>query len=550
MKKHKYIFVIGGVMSGVGKGISAASIGAILKARGFKISSLKIDPYINVDAGTMNPTEHGEVFVLDSGLECDQDMGNYERFLNVTLPPENYMTTGMVYKSVIDRERNLEYHGKCVEVMHHIPEEIMQRIELSIKNTKADISIIEIGGTAGDYQNVLFFEAARILRLKNPGDVAVVLVSYLPVPSKIGEMKTKPTQHAVSFLNASGINADVIIARSDHELDDKRKEKLAYTSNLSADRIISAPDVSSVYEVPIRFADAGLDDTLLKLLGLTSKKRDLVSWKKAVAKIKKPDGELKIGLLGKYFKTGDFVLSDVYISVIESIKHAAYTLGRIPKIDWIDSESYEKNPEKLEELDTYDALIVPGGFGSRGVAGIILGIEYARKNKIPYLGLCYGMQLAVVEYARNVVGLKGAHTHEVDPKTKYPVVDTMPDQVDLIKNKKLGGTMRLGRYDAVLAKGTRAAAAYGSLKVTERHRHRYEVNPVYIDQLEEKGLVFSGKSPDGRLMEILELPEDVHPFFMASQFHPEFTSRFLNPNPLFLACMKAALERHKKANRV
>lgn len=547
MKKHKYIFIIGGVMSGVGKGISAASIGAILQARGFSVSSLKIDPYINVDAGTMNPTEHGEVFVLDSGLECDQDMGNYERFLNVTLPPENYMTTGMVYKSVIDRERNLEYHGKCVEVMHHIPEEIMKRIELSVKNTKADISIIEIGGTAGDYQNILFFEAARIIKLKNPGDVAMVLVSYLPVPSKIGEMKTKPTQHAVSFLNSSGINADIIIARSDHNLDEKRKEKLAYSSNLSPDRIISAPDVHSVYEVPINFAASGLDTTLLKLLGLKAKTNNFAAWKKAVSKIQKPDGELKIALLGKYFKTGDFVLSDVYISVIESIKHAAYALGYVPKIDWLDAESYEKNPEKLSELDSYAALIVPGGFGSRGIDGILLGIEYARKNKIPYLGLCYGMQLAVVEYARNVVGLTGAHTREVDPKTKYPVVDVMPDQVDLIKTKKLGGTMRLGAYDAVLKKGTRAAETYKALKITERHRHRYEVNPAYIGQLEEKGLVFSGTSPDGRLMEILELPKDVHPFFMASQFHPEFTSRFLNPNPLFLACMKAAVERVRKA---
>lgn len=546
MKKHKYIFVIGGVMSGVGKGITAASIGTILQARGFKIGSLKIDPYINVDAGTMNPTEHGEVFVLDSGLECDQDMGNYERFLNTTVPSENYMTTGMVYKAVIEKERNLEYGGRCVEAVPHIPEEIIRRIKLSAEKTKADISIIEIGGTAGEYQNVLFFEAARMLRLKNPGDVAFVLVSYLPVPSKIGEMKTKPTQYAVSTLNSYGISPDIIIARSDRPLDEKRREKLAYSSNLSIERIISAPDLDTVYEVPLRFEQSGLDSTVLKLLGLKGKPTNLDSWKKAVGRILKPKGEVKIALVGKYFKTGDFVLSDVYISVIEAIKHAGYSLGYKPTLEWIDSEIFEKDAKKLSQLSGYDAVVVPGGFGSRGIEGILFAIEYARTKKIPYLGLCYGMQLAVIEYARNKAGLVGAHTTEVNPKTLFPVVDIMEGQVELVKARKLGGTMRLGSYPAVITKSSRAHEVYGALQINERHRHRYEVNPKFIASIQDAGLIFSGKSPDGNLMEILELPKSMHPFFMASQFHPEFTSRFLAPNALFVAALKAAIERKQK----
>lgn len=538
-KRTKYIFVVGGVMSGVGKGIAASSIGKILQARGLTVTALKIDPYINVDAGTMNPTEHGEVFVLRDGYETDQDMGNYERFMGLSLDRGNYMTTGSVYKSVIDRERNLEYGGRCVEVVPHIPLEVIGRIRAAAKKASADVAIIEIGGTIGEYQNILFLEAVRMMKIERPEDVLVALVSYLPIPGKIGEMKTKPTQYASRTLNSAGIQADIIIARSTVALDERRKEKIATFCSLRKDSIVSAPDVESIYDVPLNFEKDRLSDILLKKLGLRARKNTLGEWAEVVLRAKRAEKSVKIAVVGKYFKTGDFVLSDVYISVIEALKHAAFAVGRKPELTWIDSEEYENDPKKLAELKGFDGVLIPGGFGSRGVEGKIQAIRFCRENKIPYFGLCYGMQLMVIEYVRHMLGLKGANTTEVDPKTKHPVIDILPEQRAKLARKDYGGSMRLGSYKAVIAPKTIAAAAYGESEVLERHRHRYEVNPEYVAKIREAGLVFSGTSPDGTLMEIAELPKSKHPFFLAVQFHPEFQSSLERPHPLFLSFLRA-----------
>lgn len=538
-KRTKYIFVVGGVMSGVGKGIAASSIGKILQARGLTVTALKIDPYINVDAGTMNPTEHGEVFVLRDGYETDQDMGNYERFMGLSLDRGNYMTTGSVYKSVIDRERNLEYGGRCVEVVPHIPLEVIGRIRAAAKKASADVAIIEIGGTIGEYQNILFLEAVRMMKIERPEDVLVALVSYLPIPGKIGEMKTKPTQYASRTLNSAGIQADIIIARSTVALDERRKEKIATFCSLRKDSIVSAPDVESIYDVPLNFEKDRLSDILLKKLGLRARKNTLGEWAEVVLRAKRAEKPVKIAVVGKYFKTGDFVLSDVYISVIEALKHAAFAVGRKPELTWIDSEEYENDPKKLAELKGFDGVLIPGGFGSRGVEGKIQAIRFCRENKIPYFGLCYGMQLMVIEYVRHMLGLKEANTTEVDPKTKHPVIDILPEQRAKLARKDYGGSMRLGSYKAVIAPKTIAAAAYGESEVLERHRHRYEVNPEYVAKIREAGLVFSGTSPDGTLMEIAELPKSKHPFFLAAQFHPEFQSSLERPHPLFLSFLRA-----------
>jgi CTP synthase len=540
--KPKYIFVVGGVMSGVGKGIATSAIGNILQSKGFRVSAMKIDPYLNVDAGTMNPTEHGEVFVLDSGMETDQDMGNYERFMNISLPAENYMTNGMVYKTIIDRERAMGYGGRCVDVVPDVPKEIIRRIKKAQKSAKADIMLIEIGGTLGEYQGLLFLEAGRMMRLESRGDVLFVLVSYLPVPSTVGEMKTKPTQYAVRSLNAAGIQPDIIIARSAVALDKKRKEKLADHCNLREKDVISAPDIESVYEVPVNFEKDDMSGILMEKLSLKPRKKDLVKWKAMVKNIKNSKKTIKIGIVGKYFGTGDFVLSDAYISVIEAIKHSCYHFKRKPVIDWLNSEEYEKNPSKVRELKKYAGILVPGGFGERGVEGKIKAIEFCRKNKIPYFGLCYGMQLMVIEFARNALGLKGANTTEINRDTKYLVIDIMPEQKKNLADKNYGATMRLGAYPAKIKKKTIASEAYKAISISERHRHRWEVNPEYISQIEKAGLIFSGTSPDGRLMEIAELPKNSHPFFLGTQFHPEFKSSPLKPHPLFLEFIKAAIK--------
>ncbi len=545
-QKHKYIFVIGGVMSGVGKGITSASIGTILQSKGFKVSCIKADPYLNVDAGTMNPTEHGEVFVLDSGLETDQDMGNYERFLNTNVPSENYMTNGMIFKYVIDKERALGYKGKCVEPVFHITEEIIRRIKKSVTKTESDISIFEIGGTVGEYQNAIFIEAARMLKIAHPKDVMFVLVSYFPIPNKIGEMKTKPTQNAVRQLSSYGVNADMIIARSELPLDKKRKEKVAIASGIPTENVISAPDIDSIYEVPVNFENDGLSDSILRHFGMRPKVKDLKEWRGFVNKVKTSKEEVNIAIVGKYFDTGDFVLSDAYISVIESLKISSYNLSRKPVITWLNAKDYEKDGKKMNELKNYDGVLVPGGFGESGIEGKIRAIQFCRENKIPYFGICYGMQLAMIEIARNVLGLKDANTTEINPKTKHPVIDILPEQKKIIEENKMGGSMRLGAYPTVLKKGTQARQFYGDEEIVqERHRHRFEVNPDFIAKLESAGVVFSGVSPDGRLMEIAELPKKTHPFFFGTQFHPEFLSRPLKPHPIFSEFIKAAVERGK-----
>lgn len=561
-KNHKYIFVIGGVMSGVGKGIATSSIGKILQSKGFKVNAVKIDPYLNVDAGTMNPTEHGEVFVLDSGMECDQDMGNYERFMGLNLSSDDYLTSGMVYKHVIEKERNLGYKGKCVEAIPHITGEITRRIEKAAEMNKSDISLIEVGGTVGDYQNILFIEAARTLKLKRPNCVIFILVSYLPIPNKIGEMKTRPTQHAVRTLNSYGVQPDIIIARSEIPLDKKRKEKIAVSCNIYEEKVVSAPDVESIYDVPLNFEKDKLGEMILDSLRLKSKcKSDCLSdWKNFVHKTKNPKETVRVAVVGKYFDTGDFVLSDAYISVIEAIKFSAYGQDAKAELVWLDAKNFETDSSMVRTLDQYDGVIVPGGFGETGVEGKIKVIKYCRENKIPYFGLCYGMQLAVIEFARNVLGLKDANTSEINPKSKNLVIDIMPEQKKNLEMQNYGATMRLGAYPAVLKKGTVAFEAYlsagvlakadGKSEISERHRHRYEVNPEFISKITDAGLVFSGVSPDGKLMEIAELPRDVHPFFLGTQFHPEFKAHPLDPHPLFTAFIKAALKTQKSKGKL
>ncbi|MBI4224722.1 MAG: CTP synthase [Candidatus Sungbacteria bacterium] len=540
----RYIFVCGGVMSSVGKGVATASIGKILQARGYKVSLVKCDMYVNIDAGTIRPTEHGEVFVGEDGIEADQDLGNYERFTNQVSTSAHYLTTGQVYAEVIRRERNLEYDGEDVEVVPDIPNEIIRRIEGVAKKDKSDFVVIEIGGTVGEYQNVLFLEAARMLKSRHKHNVLFVLVSYLPIPGKVGEMKTKPTQYAARTLNATGIQADFILCRSEQEIDAKRREKLALFCNIEPQDAISAPDVDSIYDIPVNFAKDKLDLKILNKFGLKPKTNRLGAWVNLARKIKTLRKTVSIGIVGKYFNTGDFTLSDSYISVIESIKHASWSLGFQPKISWLDAEEYEKDPKKLRELSSYDGIIVPGGFGSRGVEGKILAVEYARKHKIPYFGLCYGLQMAVIEFARNICKLKDANTTEVNPKTPYPVIDVMPEQSANIKEKKMGGTMRLGAYPCQLKAGTVSRKAYGGTRISERHRHRYEVNNEFRALLESRGLIVAGINPGRDLVEIIELKD--HPFFVGVQFHPEFKSRPLDPHPLFREFVKAAIVRKTK----
>lgn len=544
MANPKFIFVVGGVMSSVGKGVTTASIGRILLAKGLKVTAIKADPYINLDAGTMNPTEHGEVFVTEDKDETDQDIGNYERFLNDTIYSVNYMTTGRVYDTVIHKERNLEYNGECVEVVPHIPLEIIRRIKLAQRKTKADVTIIEVGGTVGEYQNILFLEAARMMHTKNPKDVAFVLVSYLPIPARVGEMKTKPTQNACRTLNSAGIQADFIIARAARPIDKKRQSKLAIFCGIPEEHAISAPDVDVIYKIPQIFEKQKFGDKLMKSLNLHPRKTNMEPWNKLVRSITSARTEVRIAVVGKYFGTGDFTLADSYMSVIEATRHAAWANKRQPVLTWIDSETYEKNPKLLKELSKFDGVIVPGGFGTRGVEGIIKAIQYVREHNIPYLGLCYGMQLAMIEVARHAAKLKNANTVEMNKKAEHPIIHVNPFQQQNISEKKYGGTMRLGAYNCQITPGTKAAAAYKSKNISERHRHRYEFNNAYRKQLEDVGVVFSGINPEQDLVEIAELKN--HPWFVGTQFHPEFKSRPLEPHPLYLAFIKACIKKSTK----
>ncbi len=542
--KRKYIFVTGGVMSGIGKGITTASILRILKSKGHRVTAMKIDPYVNVDAGTMNPIEHGEVFVTDDGAECDQDIGNYERFSEENITEKNYMTTGKVYQTVIDKERNLKYGGKCVEVVPHIPNEVISRIKNAGEITNSEFVLIEVGGTIGEYQNLLFLEAARMMHLKNPNDVLILLVSYLPVPKTIGEMKTKPTQSASRLLNEAGIQPDIIVGRSSFPIDKVRKKKISTFCNIDPKDVISAPDAESIYDIPLLLNKEKIGERILKKLNVREKKNQegLRDWEKFVERSKKVKKKMKIALVGKYFETGDYVLTDSYISVIEAIKHACWKLGYKEEISWLSSEKYEKDSKLVKELSYYDGVIIPGGFGARGAEGKIKAIEYCRERKIPFFGLCFGMQLAVIEYARNVCGFKGASSLEIDEKTKYPVINLMESQKEVVAKQSYGGTMRLGAYNCKLKNNTISRNAYKKSLISERHRHRFEVNNDFRKILEENGLVIAGTNPQLDLVEIVEIKK--HPFFVGVQFHPEFKSKVLTGHPLFIEFIRRSKKRN------
>jgi len=563
----KYIIVSGGVVSGLGKGIVTASLSLLLKSRGYKVAPTKIDMYLNVDAGTIRPQEHGEVFVTHDGVETDEDLGHYERFIGENLSRANYITTGQVYQEVIRKERAFEYNGEDVEAIPHLTDEITRRINLSGETRKADITLVELGGTVGEYQNGIFFEATRIMKLKNPQDLIHIHVTYLPFLANVGELKSKPAQTSVHILNGMGIHPDIIIARSEKPIDDRRLERLALFCNIAPDKIFSAPDMPSIYEVPLLFHSKKqhLASTCLKMLHLkTNSHSGLNEWTKMVDKFHLNNTtEVKIAMIGKYFVTGDYKLSDSYVSVIESLKHAGTQLGINIKIDWIDSEALEKTKASLKG---YDGIIVPQGWGSRGVEGKLIAARFARENNIAYLGLCFGMQMAVIEYARNVLGLKNANTTEADPKTKYPVIHVMPEQKEYLAKHQYGGTIRLGAYPCVVKPDTTLWNAYRkngigkaspwrlpkdakqgeyrsntNFVIFERHRHRYEFNNEYKEIFEKSGFVISGKSPDGKLVEAIEIKD--HKFFVGTQFHPEYISRPLSPHPLFLSFLQAAVSK-------
>ena len=547
----KFIIITGGVLSGLGKGVTAASLGFLLKGLGFRVTAMKCDMYLNIDAGTMNPVEHGEVFVTHDGVETDQDLGHYERFLNIILTKDNYVTNGQVYKAVLDKERQLVYEGKCVEPYHHIPPEIIDRWYKAGLIHKSDIVIVELGGTVGEYEGLLFMESVRRLKLKVPDDVVLVHVGYLPTPPSIGELKSKPLQQSVSLLNSVGLQPDFIIGRAEKEIDLKRKEKIFLATGVAMENIISNPDLETIYKVPLVLEKQKFHLKVIRKLKLKPKKTPNFSkWNALLNNFEKAKGsEVKIAIVGKYQKTGDYTLEDSYISVVESLKHAAWRFKHQPKIVWIDSE-------KLETINAKDipnvfagakGIIVPQGWGKRGVEGKIKAANYARNSKVPYLGLCFGMQMATIEFARNAAGLKGANSEEVDPKTPYPVIHIMPNQRAYLEKQQYGATIRLGAWPCVLKKGTKlydAYKRYGGVKnspnlIYERHRHRFEFNLKYKKLLQKKGFVICGVSPDGKLVEAIEVGN--HPFYVGTQFHPEYISTPLFPHPVFMAFLKACL---------
>lgn len=530
----KYIFVSGGVISGIGKGIAAASIGMLLKAAGYRVAPIKMDPYLNVDAGTMNPLIHGETFVLDDGRESDQDLGHYERFMNESLSSVNIATQGSIYLSVIQKERNLEYDGDYVDI-HNITQEIIDRINQAGRSKNADIVLVEIGGTTGEYQNMLFLEANRLLKLKKHDDVIHVHISYLPIPKTLGEMKSKPVQMSVRDLHSVGIHPDILLARAEIPIDAPRIRRLSFNTGIEAEDIIPAPDVTNIYEIPLNFEGGDLTNRILKKLKLKRKRSNLKDWRIFIKKTGEGSAPVKIAMVGKYFTSGTGVLTDSYISVIEAIKHAAYSKRLVPEIAWLDSGRVEKNLSILEE---FQGIIVPGGFGARDIEGKIKAVAYCRVKRVPFFGLCYGMQMAVIEYARNVLGFTNANTTEVDPQTPYPVIHIMSDQAKKLLRRDYGGTMRLGAWDCILKRGSLTYKLYGKSRISERHRHRYEFNNEFMKKFITNGLQVVGTSPDKKLVEIIEIKD--HPFFIGTQFHPELKSRPLDPHPLFLGFIQAA----------
>ena len=531
----KYIFVTGGVVSSLGKGIVAASVGRVLKNRGLKVTLQKFDPYLNVDPGTMSPYQHGEVFVTEDGAETDLDLGHYERFIDVNLGQYSNVTAGRVYSSIIEKERRGDYLGGTVQVIPHVTNEIKSRILLAGESSDADVVITEIGGTTGDIESLPFLEAIRQIRSDlGRENVCYIHCTLLPYIKAAGEMKTKPTQQSVKELRGLGIQPDIIVVRNELALTDELRAKISLFCDIPKQNVIESRDVSNLYELPVNLKAQKIDDIVLKHFGLSAPEADMTEWLALVDRVDNLKENVKIALVGKYVE-----LHDAYISVVESLKHAGYKHNSKITIDWIQSEDVtEENVN--DYLKDADGILVPGGFGDRGVEGKITAIKYARENKVPFFGICLGMQLAAVEFARNVCGLTGAHSSELDPNTPYPIINLLPDQEDVVE---MGGTLRLGSYPCTLAEGSVAHKEYGEINITERHRHRYEFNNFYRERLTDKGLVLSGVSPDGRLVEIVELPE--HPWFVAGQFHPEFKSRPEKAHPLFAGFIRASLENRK-----
>lgn len=531
----KYVFVTGGVVSGLGKGITAASLGRLLKARGYHVTMQKFDPYINVDPGTMNPIQHGEVFVTDDGTETDLDLGHYERFINESLDKDSNITTGKVYWSVLNKERHGDYGGGTVQVIPHITNEIKSHLYRGKSEDEMTISIVEIGGTVGDIESQPFLESIRQFQAEVGRENAIVIeVTLIPYLKASGEMKTKPTQMSVKELQSMGIWPDILVCRSDYPVDDHMKEKIALFCNVKKEHVLQNLDARSLYEVPLLMEEENLAGAVCECLHIPCPEPDLVKWKKLVDDFQNPKHHVNIAIVGKYV-----ALHDAYLSVVEALQHGGIAHQAEVNIKWVDAE--EVNEETAATiLHDMDGILVPGGFGQRGTEGKIIAASYARKNKIPYLGLCLGMQLAIVEFVRNVVGLKDAHSIELDPETKHPVIHLLPGQ-DGIEN--LGGTLRLGAYPCKLKEDTKAAKLYGTTDISERHRHRYEVNNDYRTALEANGMILSGLSPDGRIVEMIELKN--HPFYLATQAHPEFKSRPDAPHPLFYGFVKAALEHNE-----
>jgi len=540
-KIRKYIFVVGGVMSGLGKGVTVSSISKILQNTGLKVTCAKIDPYINVDAGTMNPLIHGEVFVTDDGGETDMDIGTYERFLELNIPRENNITTGQIYLEVINRERRGDYLGHCVQIIPHITDAIKNRLKDIAGKSDVDILIVECGGTVGDIESLPFLESFRQMRIQEGIDNTLFIhVTLAPMLDSVGEQKTKPTQHSVQELRRIGIQPDIIVVRSSLSLSKASKEKISLFANVPSRNVISNPDTESIYSVPQMFELEGVVKPICDHLGLGSRKIAWGSWPTIVKSFTIKSSKLKIAMVGKYVS-----LSDSYVSVNEALLHAVAKSGHSLKIDWVDSELYETSPESIRNLLKYDAVIIPGGFGKRGSEGKILAANYVRENNIPYLGLCFGFQLAIVSFARNSCSLKGANSTELDPNTKHPVIDLLPTQKNV---KDIGATMRLGGCQIDVVDNTLANKLYGQLHIRERHRHRYEFNQRYLKIFKDSGMVFSGRSDSGKRIEILELP--AHPFYMAVQYHPEFISRPGKPEPVFKGLISAAIERNKQTSRV
>lgn len=550
----KYIFVSGGVLSGLGKGVTAASLGFLLKNRGYKVSNIKCENYLNLDSGNINPIEHGDVFLCEDGLEADLDLGTYERFLGQEVGNANFTTMGQIYSKVIENSKNLEYDGATVDAIPYVPEEVIKRVTRAANGF--EILLVELGGTAGEYQNSIYYEAYRIMKLKYPEDCIHIHVTYFPRPSHINELKSKPTQLSVRTLNSMGIQPDFIVGRAEMMIDDKRKEKVAYYCNLSVENVISNPDCPTVYDVPLVFAEQDFDIKVLNKLGLKHHQADLKAWTDFVQSIKtKRSQPLNIAIIAKYIATGDFELEDSYASLLESLRIASWHADMELKILFINAEGLEKGSKKAQgDLELADGIIVPIGWGSRGVEGKIAAITFARERKVPYLGLCYGMQLATVEFARNVCGLKGAHTTEVEAETPYPVIHEIPFEIKYQRIKGEGASMRLGAYDCLIKKGSLADQIYQSGQaykdeksglISERHRHRFEFNNEYRDILSQHGMIFSGTSPDDFFVEVIELPKKMHPFFIATQAHPEYKSRPLQPHPIFTAFLQASLKEKK-----